>query len=125
MVMGLKNLLFVAGLIHTAAFGQVNFSPRLLEKEFKLEAHKMQLSIRVNDSLEFKEKYAGKILIHRGHPNSGCFVISIVEHEALEEMKKDSNILFVDSHRPAVEESALDLVNTSFNRITSARNFFP
>ncbi len=125
MVMGLKNLLFVAALIHTAAFGQVNFSPRLLEKEFKLEAHKMQLSIRVNDSLEFKEKYAGKILIHRGHPNSGCFVISIVEHEALEEMKKDSNILFVDSHRPAVEESALDFVNTSFNRITSARNFFP
>ena len=117
-------LLLAVILFHAATFGQVKFSPRLQQKDFKLVS-KMQLSISVNDSLKFKEKYAGKILIHRSHRHSGCFVISIVAHEVLEEMKNDSNILFVDSHRPVVEESVLDFVNTSFNRITSAHIFFP
>src|SRR5882762_601556 len=120
--MPIKSQIIIALLVHSVAFGQNKLSPHLQKSEFK-ELAQSFLSISVKDSSLFKEKYAGKILIHRKHHNSNCFVISITDDKALEEMKKDSNILFVDSHRSIVEESVLDFVNTSFNRITSEHNF--
>ena len=122
--MPIKSQIIIALLVQTVVFGQGKFSPHLQNGEFKPVAQTF-LSISVKDSSLFKEKYAGKILIHQRHVRSGSFVISVQKDNVLLQMKADSNILFVDSHRPVVEESVLDFVNPSFNRITSVRNFFP
>jgi len=122
--MPIKSQIIIALLVHTVAFGQDKLSPHLQKREFN-ELTQPFLSISVIDSNLFKEKYAGKILIHQRHRRSGCFVISVQKDNVLSQMKVDPNILFVDSHLPVVEESVLDFVNTSFNRITSVHNFFP
>jgi len=122
--MSIKSQIIIALMVHTVVFGQGRLSPHLQNEEFKPLAQSF-LSVSVKDSSLFKDKYSGKILIHRRHRSSICFVISIKQDDVLSQMKTDSNILFVDSHRQVVEEAVLDFVNPSFNRITSLRNFFP
>ncbi|HEV8514260.1 MAG TPA: S8 family peptidase [Cyclobacteriaceae bacterium] len=120
----IKSQITIVWMVHAAVFAQVKFSPHLQNQEFKPLTQSF-FSVSVKDSSLFKEKYKGKIIIHRLHHTSRCFVISVQKDDVLSQMKTDSNILFVDSHRPAVEEAVLDFVNPSFNRITSARKFFP
>ena len=110
-------------LLATSAFSQGNLSPHVINKDFRFEKGKTIFSVTVSDSVIFQKKYNGKITVHH-KANAKCFAIIPLENGVLEELKKDPNVLFLDHHRKAVVEGALDFSNRSFNRITKANQLF-
>jgi hypothetical protein len=111
-------------LFSTTVLAQGRLSPHFMDKGLKFETGKTVLTISVKDSVAFQKKYEGKITIHHKQGSANCFVVSPLR-DALEMLKNDPNILFIDRHRKAVAESILDYANPFFNRITKAHHFFP
>ncbi len=106
-------------------FSQGRISPQVAHKAFKLEPNKTQLSISVVNSIAFKKKYENKILLVGKLTGTNCFVIRVKNKSILNELKNDSNVLFVDHHQMPKEEAELEFVNWNFNRISKMHHFFP
>jgi len=109
---------------HTA-FNQSRVSPQLIDKKFRFEANKTLLTISVADTQAFQKKYVNKINLFRRQPIANCFILSLRQQGALEDLKKDPNVIFIDHHQQPKEESVLEYANWNFNRITKLKHFFP
>lgn len=112
-------------LFASIAFAQPNLSPALRGKELSIVPGKTRLSVSVRNAREFTVTYHNKILVHHQSAISGTFVITTLNHTVLLELKQDPNVLFIDHHRVARQESTLDYTNSSFNRITKTWRQYP
>ncbi len=120
-----KTLVVCLSALACIAFGQGRMSPKLNDKAFNFEADKTTLSISVIDSSSFQKKYANRITLLRKQNESNCFLIRLQKRTTLDELKNDPNVIFVDYHQKAREESVQEYANWNFNRITKLRHFFP
>ncbi len=125
MVVIIKTLIVCFVLCSITSFSQSRISTRLTDKSFKFEANKTLFTISVSDSNAFQNKYAGKVVFLRKQDNTNLFLIRMQKQSALDDLKKDPNVLFIDHHQSPKEESEFDYVNWTFNRVSKAHHFFP
>ncbi|HEY5691554.1 MAG TPA: S8 family peptidase [Cyclobacteriaceae bacterium] len=123
-----KQMFFAAffALLGTMGYSQAVLSPALLAQEDSLEPTQTILSISVRDPRMFEQTYSAHLVIHKPLAAVNCFLVTMPAHSVFEQLKHDTNILFIDLlHRRVKPEAALDFVNPAFNRITQARTVFP
>ena len=122
----IKNPLLLYFLLFASfAFSQGRVSPQLADQAFQFDAGKTLFSISVKDTSVFQKKYADKISLAGNQRGNNYFQIRLQKHSALDDLKNDPNVIFIDHHRKPEEEGFLEFVNWGFNRITRAHNLFP
>jgi hypothetical protein len=117
-----KNLFFVFSFLVVSVSAQNKLSHQLLEKRFTKDL--TVLSISVKDTVVFQKKYKSSVNILHRQRNSNCFLITGFNEAAFDQLKADSNILFIDHHNKPVVEAGVDYVFPSFNRIAEAKKWF-
>lgn len=120
-----KALFLFFSLYASMALSQGRISPGLKDKDFKFETNRILLTISVRDTSVFQKKYADKISIAGNQKGNNYFQIRLQKHSALDDLKNDPNVIFIDHHRKPEEEGFLEFVNFGFNRITRAHHLFP
>jgi len=120
-----ETLLVFLLLYANLTFGQSRISPQLSNKAFRFEANKTLLTVSVIDSDAFQKKYLHRTNFLRRHSETNCFLIRLSKRSTLDDLKKDSNVIFIDHHQKPREESVLEYVNWNFNRITKTHHYFP
>ena len=124
----MRNKLLFPALFSLCAkilFGQPAASPQVINPSFRFEPNQTVLSIRAKDVDALEKKYGNKIKIIYRHSGTKSFLVLVNHKNVFDQLKSDSTILFIDSHRKPREEAGLDYINFSFNRITKAHTLLP
>jgi hypothetical protein len=110
--------------IFAQVHGQGKLSPKFSNSGYRIVVG-TRLSISVKDSLAFQIQYKEQVKFSGRHSAHNCFQVTAIDEAIIEKMRRDPNVIFIDGHRTPVEESTLDYINTSFNRITKVHGAFP
>ncbi len=110
--------------IQVNGYSQNRSSPQL-KKEIDRRELEGNFSISVKDSIRFIKQYGSKVEIQKRYGKANILSVRVPYDEVLKEMMNDSNVVFIDRHRKAIEEAGVDFVNLAFNRISKAHHYFP
>src|SRR6188768_1791403 len=99
MSMGDKLLIILFFMLTTSAFCQSRFSPQVQDRNFVFEENRTLLSVCVRDTFDFLKKYNDQIAIQQKHISLNCFVVRVLNRNALQALKIDANVFFVDHHK--------------------------
>lgn len=119
-----KIIFYWSFFLISLTYAQIKISPQLADRKFKGQVNQIVLTVSVSDTTSFKKSYKGKIAFE-GSSENQCFLIRLINDTSLDDLRRDTNIIFIDHHQSPKEEALFDYLNWSFNRVTKARQFFP
>ncbi len=102
-----------------SSVAQPILSPKLVSDKKELRTGFDRITLQVKNIEVFRSKYPGAEILF-SHRLSNALVVRLATLD-LEEVKKDENVIFLDIPGKPTEESYLERVNFSFNRIRKAQ----
>ena len=113
-------IIFFCSAVHC----QEKLSPHIKNNVFKIVPEKTPFSVSVHNARLFEKQYDGKVtILHQS--NSTYYTLTLKNNDVLEELKNDSNIVFIDSHHSPTSESDFEYSNLAFNRINKIHHNAP